>query len=53
MNMKTPYKWNDYTFIGLLELTATMSVYMMNANILLVMEQKTAPDARHFTPRKK
>lgn len=37
---------------GLLELTAIMSVYMMNATILRVMEHKAAPDARHLTPRK-
>jgi len=36
---------------GLLELTAIMSVYMMNATILRVMEHKAAPDARHLTPR--
>lgn len=34
---------------GLLELTAVMSVYMMNATILRVMEHKAAPDARHLT----
>jgi hypothetical protein len=37
---------------GLLELTATMSVYMMNATILRVMDHQAAPDARHLTPRK-
>ena len=36
---------------GLLALTAVMSVYMMNANILRVMEHKAAPGARHLTPR--
>ena len=36
---------------GLLELTALMSVYTMNATILRVMEHKAAPDARHLTPR--
>ena len=36
---------------GLMELTAVMSVYMMNATILRVMEHKAAPDARHLTPR--
>lgn len=36
---------------GLLELTAVMSVYMMNASILRVMDHQAAPDARHLTPR--
>jgi 4-carboxymuconolactone decarboxylase len=36
---------------GLLELTATMSVYMMNAAILRVMDHQAAADARHLTPR--
>ncbi|MBT5048785.1 MAG: hypothetical protein HOK30_24625 [Rhodospirillaceae bacterium] len=36
---------------GLLELTATMSVYIMNAAILRVMDHRAAPDARHLTPR--
>ena len=36
---------------GLLELTAVMSVYMMNAAILRVMDHQTAVDARHLTPR--
>ena len=36
---------------GLLELTAVMSVYTMNANILRVMDHRAAPDARHLTPR--
>jgi 4-carboxymuconolactone decarboxylase len=36
---------------GLLELTAVMSVYMMNASILRVMDHRAAPDARHLTPR--
>ena len=43
---------NRYGEKGLLELTAIMSVYMMNANILRVMEHKAAPDARHLSPRK-
>ena len=34
---------------GLLELTAVMSVYMMNASILRVMDHRAAPDARHLT----
>lgn len=36
---------------GLLELTAVMSVYMMNAAILRVMDHRAAPEARHLTPR--
>ena len=36
---------------GLLELTAVMSVYMMNATILRVMDHRAATDARHLTPR--
>ena len=36
---------------GLLELTAVMSVYMMNAAILRVMDHRAAADARHLTPR--
>jgi 4-carboxymuconolactone decarboxylase len=36
---------------GLLELTAVMSVYTMNANILRVMDHQAAADARHLTPR--
>jgi 4-carboxymuconolactone decarboxylase len=36
---------------GLLELTAVMSVYTMNANILQVMDHQAAADARHLTPR--
>ena len=42
---------NRYGEKGLLELTAIMSVYMMNDTILRVMEHKAAPDARHLTPR--
>ena len=38
---------------GLMELTAVMSVYMMNASILRVMDHRAAPDARHLSPRKK
>lgn len=37
---------------GLLELTAVMSVYMMNAAILRAMDHQAAPDARHLTPRR-
>ena len=36
---------------GLLELTAVMSVYMMNATILRVMDHQAAPDARYLTQR--
>jgi 4-carboxymuconolactone decarboxylase len=36
---------------GLLELTAVMSVYTMNASILRVMDHRAAADARHLTPR--
>jgi 4-carboxymuconolactone decarboxylase len=36
---------------GLMEMTAVMSVYMMNAAILRVMDHRAAPDARHLTPR--
>ncbi len=36
---------------GLLELTAVMSVYMMNASILRVMDHQAPAEARHLTPR--
>lgn len=36
---------------GLMELTALMSVYMMNANILRVMQHPAPPDARPLSPR--
>jgi 4-carboxymuconolactone decarboxylase len=36
---------------GLMELTALMNVYMMNASVLRVMEHQAADDARHLTPR--
>jgi len=36
---------------GLLELTAVMSVYTMNANILRVMDHQASADARRLTPR--
>jgi hypothetical protein len=36
---------------GLLELTAVMSVYTMNAAILRVMDHRAAADARQLTPR--
>jgi hypothetical protein len=36
---------------GLLELTAVMSVYMMNAAILRVMDHRAAADARHLSLR--
>lgn len=35
---------------GLLELTAVISVYMMNASILRVMDHRAAADARHLAP---
>ena len=53
-------KVNDATFeavrarwgeSGVLEMTAVMSVYLMNATILRAMDHKAAPDARHLTPR--
>jgi 4-carboxymuconolactone decarboxylase len=37
---------------GLMEMTAVMSVYMMNASILRVLDHQAAPEARHLTPRK-
>jgi len=37
---------------GLMELTATMGVYLMNATILRAMDHKAAADARHLTPRR-
>ena len=36
---------------GVLELTAVMSAYMMNASVLRVMDHQPAADARHLTPR--
>jgi 4-carboxymuconolactone decarboxylase len=36
---------------GLMELTAVMSVYIINAGILRVMDHRAAPDARHLTKR--
>jgi 4-carboxymuconolactone decarboxylase len=36
---------------GLLELTALMSVYLMNATILRAMEHRPDANARHLTPR--
>ena len=36
---------------GVLELTAVMSVYMMNASILRVMEHEAPDDARFLSPR--
>lgn len=36
---------------GLMELTALMSVYMMNASVLRVMDHQAAEDARLLTPR--
>lgn len=40
-----------YGETGLMELTALMSVYMMNASVLRVMDHQAAEDARHLTPR--
>ena len=40
-----------YTEKGLMELTALMSVYMMNATILRVMDHPAPPDARPLSPR--
>ena len=37
---------------GLLELTAVMSVYVMNATILRAMDHLAPAEARHLTPRK-
>jgi hypothetical protein len=36
---------------GLLELTALMSVYTMNANVLRVLDHRAATDARHLILR--
>ena len=36
---------------GLLELTAVMSVYVMNATILRAMDHQAPAEARHLTPR--
>ena len=36
---------------GLLELTALLRLYMMNAVILRVMDHQATPDARHLSPR--
>ena len=41
-------RWGE---AGVLELTAVMSVYMMNASILRVMEHKAPDDARFLSPR--
>ncbi|MGD9828260.1 MAG: carboxymuconolactone decarboxylase family protein [Hyphomicrobiaceae bacterium] len=41
-------RWGEQ---GLMEMTALMSVYMMNATILRAMDHKAAADARHLTPR--
>ncbi len=37
---------------GLMELTAAMAVYLMNATILRALNHKAAPEARHLTPRR-
>jgi 4-carboxymuconolactone decarboxylase len=36
---------------GLMEMTALMSVYLMNATILRAMDHRAGPDARMLTPR--
>ena len=36
---------------GLLELTALMGVYTMNATILRAIDHRAAAGARHLTPR--
>ena len=36
---------------GMMELTALVSVYMMNATVLRVMQHPAPPDARPLTPR--
>jgi 4-carboxymuconolactone decarboxylase len=36
---------------GLMELTAVMGVYLMNATILRAMDHQAPADARHLTPR--
>jgi 4-carboxymuconolactone decarboxylase len=36
---------------GMMELQAVMSVYIMNSNILKVVDFQPAPEARHLTPR--
>ncbi|MGE0204720.1 MAG: carboxymuconolactone decarboxylase family protein [Hyphomicrobiaceae bacterium] len=41
-------RWGEQ---GLMEMTALMSVYMMNATILRAMDHRAAADARHLTPR--
>ena len=40
-----------YSEKGMMELTALMSVYMMNATVLRVMQNPAPPDARPLTPR--
>jgi len=36
---------------GLMELTAVMGVYQMNATVLRALDHKAPPDARHLSPR--
>lgn len=43
---------NRYGEKGLMELTAIMSAYLMNATILRAMKHEAAPDARRLTPRR-
>ena len=40
-----------YSEKGMMELTALMSVYMMNATVLRVLQHPAPPDARPLTPR--
>ena len=37
---------------GMMELAATMAVYLMNASILRVADVQPTPEARHLAPRK-
>ena len=41
-----------YGVNGLMELTATMAVYLMNASVLRVGDVQPGPNDRHLTPRK-
>ena len=41
-------RWGE---AGALEMTAVMSVYLMNATVLRAMDHKPGPDARWLTPR--
>ncbi len=35
----------------MMELAATMAVYLMNASVLRVADVQPTPDARHLAPR--